>query len=43
MGGARGVHDRVFCEEVFADLDINLKINLKIKLAQILKEENGIL
>jgi len=39
MGGARGVYDRVFCEEVFADLNVNLKI----KLTRILKEENGIL
>jgi hypothetical protein len=39
MGGAPGVHNMVFCEEVFADLDINLKI----KLTRILKEENEIL
>jgi hypothetical protein len=37
MGGALGEHDRVLCEEVFADVDIKLKI----KLARILKEENG--
>jgi hypothetical protein len=39
MGGARGVRDGVFCEEAFADMDINLKI----KPARILREENWIL